>query len=137
MKNQKKYLLILILSFLGLNVHPSGTEPDETNKMILAALSAGNSNDLAKYFSEMIDLGITGTEDTYSKNQAARILQDFFTKNPVKSVKMLKQGFSNDKSQFTIGEMQAGTKTYRIYYLLKKVSALYLIQQFQIEETAQ
>jgi len=134
MKNIGKLLLIL---FFFANVHlahSATTDPEETNKLILAALNAGNSDELSKYFNSMIDLGILGTEDSYSKNQAARILQDFFTKYPVKSVKIMKQGTSNDGSQFSVGEMLSGNKTFRIYYLLKKVSTQYLIQQFQIEE---
>jgi hypothetical protein len=122
------FLYSLPAGFSGSN----GTE--ETNKQILAALNGGNATGLSKYFNDMIDLGIRGKEDTYSKTQATRILQDFFTKYPVKSVKILKQGTSNDGSQFSIGEMVSGNQTFRVYYLLKKVSASYLIHQLQIEE---
>jgi len=134
MKNIGKILLILFFLISGHPMQAQTAGPEETNKLILAALNAGNAADLAKYFNSMIDLGISGTEDSYSKNQATRIIQDFFTKYPVKSVKIMKQGTSNDGSQFSIGQLQAGTKTFRLYYLLKKVSTQYLIQQFQIEE---
>jgi len=134
MKNIGKVLLILFFFYSGHPMQAQTAGPEETNKLILAALNAGNAADLAKYFNAMVDLGISGTEDSYSKNQATRIIQDFFTKYPVKSVKIMKQGTSNDGSQFSIGQLQAGTKTFRLYYLLKKVSAQYLIQQFQIEE---
>lgn len=135
MKRSGKIFLLLALLLLAPRLYPAGTGPEETNRQILAALNAGNADDLSKYFNAMVDLGITGTEDSYSKTQAARILGEFFTKNPVKSVKILKQGTSNDGSQFSIGEMAAGNKTYRIFYLLKKETDNYLIQQFQIEET--
>jgi Domain of unknown function (DUF4783) len=134
MKNIGNFLLILFFSFTIHSLYSQVTGPEETNKMIVAALTAGNSAELSKYMNSMVDLGIKGTEDTYSKNHAARILKDFFTNNPVKSVKILKQGTSNDGSQFSIGQIQAGDKTYRLYYLLKRVTANYLIQQFQIEE---
>jgi len=134
MKNIGKVLLILFFFISGHPMQAQTAGLEETNKLILAALNAGNSTDLSKYFNTMVDLGISGTEDSYSKNQATRIIQDFFTKYPVKSVKIMKQGTSNDGSQFSIGQLQAGTKTFRLYYLLKKVSAQYLIQQFQIEE---
>jgi hypothetical protein len=134
MKNIGHFLLIpfFIISIHSACAQVTGLE--ETNKLILEALNSGNSSDLSKYFNSMIDLGITGTEDTYSKNHASRILQDFFKKYPVRSVNILKQGTSNDGSQFSIGEMVAGNKNFRIYYLLKKVTARYLIQQLQIEE---
>jgi len=130
-----KILPLLLLAMVLLPLH-SIPEPgqDDTNKQIVAALTAGNAADLSGYFNSMIDLGISGVEDTYSKTQATQILKDFFIKNPVKSVKITRQGSSNDGSQFSIGEMQAGTGKFRIYYILKKVSGKFLIQQLQIQK---
>jgi hypothetical protein len=134
MKNIGIFLLILFSLLFFPPAYSATAGLEETNKLILAALNAGNSDELSKHFNGMIDLGITGTEETYSKNHATRILQDFFKKNPVKSVKIMKQGTSNDGSQFSIGEIVAGNKTFRLYYLLKKITTQYLIQQLQIEE---
>ena len=134
MKIIRKLLLFILIVPLVYQVYSGITGPEEVNKQILDALSTGNSAELSKHFNSMIDLGIAGTQDVYSKNHATRILKDFFEKNPVKSVKILKQGTSNDGSQFSIGGIVAGQKTYRLYYLLKKISTQYLIQQFQIEE---
>src|ERR1035437_4655330 len=130
-----KILPLLLLAMVLLPFH-SIPEPgqDDTNKQIVVALTAGNAAALSDYFNAMVDLGISGNEDTYSKTQATQILKDFFTKNPVKSVKITRQGTSTDGSQFSIGEMQAGTATFRIYYLLKKVSGKFLVQQLQIQK---
>jgi hypothetical protein len=106
----------------------------ETNKQIASALSAGNATELANYFNTMVDLTIPGKEDSYGKTQATRILQDFFSRNPVKTYKTNKQGSSNDGSLFAIGRMESGNKIFRVYYLMKKSSDKYLIQQFQIQE---
>jgi hypothetical protein len=108
--------------------------PEETNKQIVAAISAGNAESLSNYFNSMVDCGIIGNEDTYSKAQATRIIQNFFDKYPVKSLKITKQGTSTDGSQFSIGELDAGGKIFRLFYLLKKISGSYVIQQFQIQE---
>ena len=107
---------------------------DETNKKIVAALTAGDAVALSDFFNTMVDLAISGNEDTYSKTHATQILKDFFLKNPVKSVTVTQQGSSTDGTQFTIGEMKAGTDTYRVCYLLKKVSGKFLIQQLQIQK---
>jgi Domain of unknown function (DUF4783) len=123
-------MAVLLLSF---RFEPASIQ-DETNKQILAALTAGNAVVLSSFFNNMIDLGISGNEDTYSKTQATQILKDFFTKNPIKSVKFTSEGSSTDGSQFTIGEMKAGSGTYRLYYILKKVSGKFLIQQLQIQK---
>jgi|ERR1035437_6939789 hypothetical protein len=123
-------VLIILLSFHSF----TASAQDDINKQIVTALTAGNAATLSDYFNSMVDLGISGNEDSYSKTQATQILKDFFSKNPVKSVKITRQGTSTDGSQFSIGEMQAGTATFRIYYLLKKVSGKFLVQQLQIQK---
>ncbi len=109
-------------------------EPDETNKKIVDAIIAGNATSLSEHFSSMVDCVIPGNEDTYSKVQATRIIQQFFDKYPVKSLKIKRQGNSADGSSYSIGELDAGGKIFRLFYLLKKVSGLYVIQQFHIQE---
>ena len=130
---------VILLGMVLLPFHsiPSpGSGSDDINKQIVSALSAGNAVVLSDYFNAMIDLGILGIEDSYSKTHATQILKDFFIKNPVKSVKITRQGSSTDGSQFAIGEMKAGNDTFRIYYLLKKVSGKFLIQQLQVQKTS-
>jgi len=130
-----KILPLLLLAMVLLPFHSiPNPGQDDTNKQIVIALTAGNAAALSDYFNSMLDLGISGNEDTYSKTQATQILKDFFTKNPVKSVKITRQGSSTDGSQFSIGEMQAGEGKFRIYYLLKKVLGKFLIQQLQIQK---
>ena len=128
-----KISLSILIVLLPFHSFPVSVQED-INKQIVAALTAGNATTLSDYFNSMVDLGISGNEDSYSKTQATQILKDFFVKNPVKSVKITQSGTSTDGSQFSIGEMQAGTGTFRIYYLLKKVSGKFLIQQLQIQK---
>ena len=109
-------------------------QTDILNKQIGSSLSSGNATELSTYFNTMVDLSLPGTEDSFGKTQATRILQDFFSKYPVKSYKPSKQGSSTDGSQFSIGRMEAGNKIFRVYYLMKKSSDKYLIHQFQIQE---
>jgi hypothetical protein len=125
--------LFFVSLMLGIAVSSSGQKEDEMNKQITSAISGGNAAALSVYFNSMIDLGIAGNEDSYSKTQATRILQDFFLKNTVKTYKVLRQGASTDGSQYSIGTMDAGGKNFRVYYLLKKVEGRNLILQFQIQ----
>ena len=125
------FLLWLMMGYITGFADQPGS--DETNKQITNAIAAGNATVISTYFNSMIDLGISGNEDSYSKAQATRILQDFFSKNPVKTYKVTRQGTSNDGSLFSIGTMDAGSKNFRVYYLLKKVEGRYLIQQLQIQ----
>jgi hypothetical protein len=126
-------VLLLAMVLLPFHSMPESGQ-DDINKQIVSALTAGNATILSDFFNSMVDLGISGNEDTYSKTQATQILKDFFIKNPVKSVKITRQGSSTDGSQFSIGEMQTGTGAFRIYYLLKKVAGKFLIQQLQIQK---
>jgi len=126
------FLPLLMVSLSFGQVARAG--PEETAKLVLAALSAGDAQALSGHLNKMIDLGIPGSEGTYSNTQATRILQDFFRKNPVVSVKITKQGDSADGSYFSLGEMKAGGKTYRVYYLLKSVDGEYKVQLLQIHE---
>ena len=126
--------VLLLAGILFPCLSRSSSAPDDPHKQIIAALTAGNATALSEYFNSMVDLGISGDEDTYSKTQATQILKDFFTKNPVKSLKISRQGSSTDGSLFAIGEMKAGPDNFRVYYLLKKVSGKFLIQQLQIQK---
>lgn len=134
MRNTILFLVFSIPVFFNVPSFVTNDGPDETNKQIITAITAGNAEDLSKYFNSMVDCGIMGNEDTYSKAQTTRIIQNFFVKYPVKSLKITKQGTSTDGSQFSIGELGAGEKMFRLFYLMKKISDSYVIQQFQIQE---
>lgn len=108
--------------------------PEETAKLVVTGIQNGNAGEVSKYFNVMVDLSVPGYDDTYSKAQAGQILRDFFLKYPVKSFKINKEGSSNDGSRYSIGELQTGQITFRVYFLIKPVGAQNLIQQLQIQE---
>ena len=124
------FLLCILLFFSG----SLRSQTDGTNDKIVIAISKGDASELSAYLNNMVDLSIPGNEDTYGKTQATRILQDFFSKNPMKSDKTSKQDNSNDGSRFFIGKLESGNKIFRVYYLVKQTSGKYLIHQLQIQE---
>ena len=134
MRNSIFFLVFLMSVFSLFPFFVTADEQEETDKQIITAITAGNAENLSKYFNSMVDCGIMGNEDTYSKAQATRIIQDFFDKYPVKSLKITKQGTSTDGSRFSIGELTAGGKLFRLFYLMKNISGSYVIQLFQIQE---
>jgi Domain of unknown function (DUF4783) len=134
MKKLSIFFPIFWLPLLMFTPTPSICQTAEINKQIVTAITAGNAAELAKYFNTMVDLSIPGKEETYGKTQASMVLQDFFSKYPVKSYNTKKQGNSDDGSQFSIGRMESGNKIFRVYYLIKKSADNYLIHQFQIQE---
>ena len=107
---------------------------DDINNSIAAAISAGDAQKLASYFSSSIDLTIPNTDGTYSKSQAEMIIMKFFTQYPPDSFKLNQQGSSNEGSQFAIGTLSTKTATFKTYFLIKKRDNVPLVQQLQFEE---
>ncbi len=116
---------------LPLNTEPNTNGFSEINN----AIRTGNANELAKYFNTSIELILTGNNSTYSKTQAEMIIRDFFNKNQPKNFTIGQEGTSNDGSKFTIGTYTTkNNKTYRVYYVVKKVAAKELIHLLEFDE---
>jgi len=133
MKKQfiKVFLLVLVI-FSSFSFRIVGQ--NSVAGAVSTAIKGGNSKDLAKYFYSSIDLTVPGNEGTFSKSQAELIVKDFFTKNPPKSFVINHQGTSGDGSQFSIGTYTSSSISYRTYFLIKKFSDTYYIQQIQFEQ---
>lgn len=127
---QAVYLIAIILLSLSSQAAGHG----ETVRLVAAGLNAGNAEAVSAHFNTMIDLSLPGSEETYSKTQAGRVLKDFFARNPVKSFKITRQGSSADKSVYCIGTLVAGGVQYRVYFLLRKTDGKELIHQLQVQE---
>ena len=125
------------LLLTALFIHPARTcfaGPEDTAAQVTAALLAGNAAEVSKHFSTMVDLTLPGFDDSYSKAQAGQILKDFFSQNPVKGFKVTRQGSSPDGSYFTIGSLETGKKTYRVYFIVKSAAGQYQLQQLQVQD---
>lgn len=125
---------ILIASFTVFNLQARCSGPEETATLVINAIQAGNPVEAGKYFNSMIDLTIPGYDDSYSKAQAGQILKEFFQNQPVKNIRVTRQGNSPDGSQYTIGTLETTKKTYRIYFLIKSLGGQFLVHQFQIQD---
>lgn len=135
MKLLKIFILtILIAIFPALNSVKAQSSEDVLKK-VETAIKSGKSVDLAKYFNSTIDLELLENDDSYSKTQAELIIKNFFKKYPPKSYSIKQKGSSNDGSIFSIGIYNStNNKTFRTYFLIKKVSGKYKINLLQFEE---
>lgn len=124
---------ILALSFWFV-LASAGSGPEETAKQVVTAIREGNAVHVSNHFSNMVGLTLPGYDDTYSKSQAGQILKDFFSRNPVKGFQVTRQGASEDGSHYSIGELKSGAKTYRVYFLIRKIDGRAVVQQLQIRE---
>jgi len=100
---------------------------------ITAAIKAGNSSELAKYFGSTIEVILPGTDGAFSKSQAEMIMKDFFAKSAPASFVVNQKGNSAGGAQFIIGTYKNKAEVLNVYILLKPVSSQLLIQQIHFE----
>ncbi len=107
--------------------------PDMTG--ITKALRSGDATTLASYFADDVELAIVDDEDMYAKDEAEKLLANFFASHKPKSFSQVHKGTSKgEDSHYVIGDLVAGSETYRIYIYLKEVGDSYQIEELRIEE---
>ncbi len=110
-------------------------QTNETAKEISTALSKANARDVAKHFGNTVDLKLPGNEGTYSRNHAELLLRNFFTRNTPGSFAVQHHGPSRDGSVYVIGEYKSKeNKSFRTYFLLKKIDDKMVLHLLQMEE---
>lgn len=134
-----KKSIIIIVTFLALLVSPmyigASVQSEDAAKEINDAIKNGNAREVARHFGSTVDLKLPGNEGTYSRNQAELILRDFFSRNTVASFSVHHQRPSRDGSVYVIGTYEAKNgKSYRTYFLLKKISDNMVLHLLQMEE---
>ncbi|MGB4830989.1 MAG: DUF4783 domain-containing protein [Chitinophagales bacterium] len=101
---------------------------------IAAAISSGNSKELATYFDNTVEVKIANKEGAYSKSQAEAIIKDFFTKNPPTSFSFIHEGNSGgNNAHYAIGNLVTSKGTYRTYVYLKKINNKFVIQELKFD----
>ncbi|PID89607.1 MAG: DUF4783 domain-containing protein [Bacteroidia bacterium] len=127
-----KFLIVKLLIVLFLCSAWNDIGADEIPSEIVEALKAGNSEHLAEFFNESIELVIFDSEEVYSKTQARLILENFFNKHKPSNFVLLHQGGKNN-SQFAIGNLTTSYEIFRVYFLLKNGKDKNLIHELRIE----
>lgn len=122
--------LIAILCF-ALPVSLIADIPDD----VAAAIRTGDAHQVAGYFADNVDLKVLEQENIYSKAQAELILDDFFTKHPVKGFTIVHKSVPKNDSQFAIGTLETTNGKYRVHYLMKTIIGKTSVTQFRIENS--
>jgi hypothetical protein len=97
-----------------------------------AALKAGNSRELSKYFNSNIELIIEAEKVDYDKvsnTQAEMILKNFFQKYPAKDFNFGHQGSSEGGLQYSTGTYLSADKSFLVYMVLKQFGGRYMIDR--------
>lgn len=116
MNNLKGIMRFLMISVLLLAVMNGSSQTVPTE--ITEAFVKGDAKQLAEYFHDNLEMKIQKDEYVTSKNQASRIMQDFFKKNPPLSFQLEYEGAKQD-SKYGLGTLvtRKGTFSVNLYFL--------------------
>lgn len=121
-------VLLLVLPALAFTI-------EDDIASITKALNSGDATTLSKYFDSDVELSILDNEDIYSKAEASKIVQTFFTDNVTKSFKQAHSGQSKgNDSQYVIGNLTTSVGAYRVYIYMKVSGSKHLIQELRIDK---
>ena len=98
---------------------------------ISKALSKGDVESLSAYFDDNVEID----DDFYDKREAKDVVKKFFSKHPAKSFSLIHQGTSKgEDSKYFIGNLNAGTSTFRVYVYMKLEGKKPRIQELRFDK---
>jgi hypothetical protein len=133
MKKVKIIITFCLSVLLSTNSIMADNVPPGLVESISAAIKAGNSKELSKYFGPTVEIILPGSDGAFSKAQAEMIMKDFFVKSAPVSFVVNQKGNSAGGAQFMIGTYKTKSETLNVYILLKPVSNQLMIQQMHFE----
>lgn len=125
----RRSFILLLLLFAVTPVVTSQT----ISKGIVSAFEKGDARKLSKELHTNLEINLDGKLQLVSRNQAIRVLQDFFDNNPPKSFKVTHQG-TKVGSLYGIGQLKTKKSTFRVNLYFIKVDASNLIYNITIEK---
>ncbi|MGD1840712.1 MAG: DUF4783 domain-containing protein [Thermonemataceae bacterium] len=101
-----------------------------------AAIKIGSAKDLAKLFSETVEISFDGKKSNYSKTQAAFVMRDFFTKNAPNPAgfENYHRGNSGKSLNYTIVKYSSKNGAYRVFMKIKQYQGRYLIDSIDLNK---
>jgi len=123
-------LLIFVSLFITQNI---SLDFDDIPNDIAIAFKVGTAKELSRFFNENLELEVEEKESIYSRSQAERIMDNFFTKYPPKNFKFVHKG-GKKEAQYAIGKLITFNGNFRVYMLLKTKNGKKLIHQLRIEK---
>jgi hypothetical protein len=99
---------------------------------VVSALRGGNASELVKYMDDTVEIKLPSKSDSYSRAQAAVILQDFFQNNGVRTFDVKFKG-ENGGTQFCIGTLQTRSGTYRTTFFMANRNGKQLVKEIRFQ----
>lgn len=119
---------------VGLFVWTTMMTAQEVPAGLINAFKRGSAQELASYLGDKVEVIILKKSQECNKEQAKKVMADFFAQNKVNSFAVNHQGKRNESS-FIIGTCPTSGGTYRINCFFKKNGDQYLINQIRIDKT--
>jgi hypothetical protein len=115
-KEMYRLITIFVISLGCMMPLSAQTVPDELSN----AMKAGQAAKVAKYFHESLELTILDKDYVASKNQATRIMENFFKEHPPTGFSISFEG-TKEKSKYAIGNLTTSKGNFRvnIYFMNK------------------
>jgi hypothetical protein len=124
-----RLITILLIGSL-LNVPAAGqTVPDD----LVKAIKAGDASRMSAYFHQSLEMTILEKDYVSSKNQATRIIENFFKNHKPTDFSITFYG-TKEKSKYAIGSLKTADATFRVNMFFLNMEDERLIYYLSIEK---
>ncbi len=124
-------LLYLLTVFSIAMFQPKAADPIER---VVVMFKQNNLVELYKSFAPSIELSLLNDNNIYSKEQAEIILNNFFAKNTISSVKVIHRVDSNPDYRFAVLILTSKGGNYRTSFSLRNTNGIFQMNELRIEE---
>ncbi len=125
----KRNIILLLLLFAVTPIITAQT----MSKEIVTAFEEGDAKKLSKHMHQNLEIMLLDNIQMVSKNQATRLLQEFFKKNPPSSFTVTYEG-TKQGSKYGIGELKSKKITFRVNIYFMNQGKENLIYNLTIEK---
>lgn len=119
--------IFIVFLFIG-----TSTAQDDVLKNVSAAMKAGSSKELAKYFHNVVQIDIDGDRSNFNRAQAEVVIKDFFQKHPAIDFEYIHEGASKDGLSYTIGKFSHREGSFRVVMLVKNIGGVFAVDTFTL-----
>ncbi len=135
----KRILLISVLALLGFcsreasaqNSFVADTSPDVFSP-ICKYIQTGDSDKLSAWFADNLELDILGAVNNSTRNQARRIMKNFFNNYTPKQFNLIHKS-GKAPMKYAVGTLDAGGEQFRIILYVKTNEGRSYIQHLKVE----
>ena len=135
----KRILLISVLALLGFysreasaqNSFVADTSPDVFSP-ICKYIQTGDSDKLSAWFADNLELDILGAVNNSTRNQARRIMKNFFNNYTPKQFNIIHKS-GKAPMKYAVGTLDAGGEKFRIILYVKTNEGRSYIQHLKVE----